>query len=754
LEKELQDLSEELRLLTGTNELLNRSLERSQNAVKEKDKDLALQRQDFQLQIRDLTQALAIETKKAKRFQSDGEKLAQDCLKLGGDNIILTKTLREKENELELVFDQCSKQVMELKKLHDGNNELRREVKQRATEQATLSKDLEDTNERLYNMAQKVFNLVATLNEKDAWNQKAELKLGKNKRTIDELIFNKSAMTKRINKDKEVKVKLGGEVKKLQQSTAEFRKSASDYESKYKKQTNSKHKISANLQSKVLKIKRLENQRQQLRGVKENQKRMREQEKDNQVHDNIGHLRAGNCMLQSKIERTEKEKLKLRLSLKDMEREIDGLVKSHSKALKVQEKKLRNDSSQEKGKDLRSNDGLFGKLVTTLKSKSYSTCVEEMLRTFKIDDKTFFSWCADPATLIGKLAERFSRLKNSVELSHFLKRSNCEAGELLELLSETNASLSAELHEMAAAKEKAIMRLAAVMVRPKDLLNEKGVVLSLNDSEVNDREVGALAEAVSQSNNIIRLDLRGNGITSKGFVELVYGALDSSRLKKLNLRGNRINEIGLIDAYRICSSRCDAGCPIEFATEDGARIAVMNVPMSERKLIIDLRANMITQKHLEDLEILLKGVKNTQSALKSESKSLGHRMKVWLRQEKLEVIRSKQEKVERLRSKPTRAPVTGVISTKDILERAQKELELAKVCSDLEGLVLDAGEKKHKLASSRKDGAHIQGKLDSEPPKTDSKVSRKIKKVAVPSGSKLIHRLRKSALRHPVKPCQ
>jgi len=307
---------------------------------------------------------------------------------------------------------------------------------------------------------------------------------------------------------------------------------------------------------------------------------------------------------------------------------------------------------------------------------------------------------------------------------------------------------------MAAAKEKAIMRLAAVMVRPKDLLNEKGVVLSLNDSEVNDREVGALAEAVSQSNNIIRLDLRGNGITSKGFVELVYGALDSSRLKKLNLRGNRINEIGLIDAYRICSSRCDAGCPIEFATEDGARIAVMNVPMSERKLIIDLRANMITQKHLEDLEILLKGVKNTQSALKSESKSLGHRMKVWLRQEKLEVIRSKQEKVERLRSKPTRAPVTGVISTKDILERAQKELELAKVCSDLEGLVLDAGEKKHKLASSRKDGAHIQGKLDSEPPKTDSKVSRKIKKVAVPSGSKLIHRLRKSALRHPVKPCQ
>eukprot|EP00495_Collosphaeridae_sp_1-RS-2012_P007224 TRINITY_DN695_c0_g1_i2.p1 TRINITY_DN695_c0_g1~~TRINITY_DN695_c0_g1_i2.p1 ORF type:complete len:307 (-),score=45.63 TRINITY_DN695_c0_g1_i2:15-935(-) len=306
---------------------------------------------------------------------------------------------------------------------------------------------------------------------------------------------------------------------------------------------------------------------------------------------------------------------------------------------------------------------------------------------------------------------------------------------------------------MAAAKEKAIMRLAAIMVRPKDLLNKKGVVLSLNDSQVNDREVGALAEAVSQSNNIIRLDLRGNGITSKGFVELVYGALDSSRLKKLNLRGNMINEIGLVDAYRICSSRCDAGRPIEFATEDGARIAIMNVPMSERELIIDLRANMITPKHLEDLEILLKGVKNTQRALKSESKSLGHRMKVWLRQEKLEAIRSKQEKVERLRPRPTLAPLTGVISTKDISEKAQKELELAKEWSDMEGSVLDAGEKNHKLATTRKDSAHIQRKLDLELQKTDPKVSRKIKKVVVSSGGKLIHRLRKSALRHPVKPC-
>eukprot|EP00495_Collosphaeridae_sp_1-RS-2012_P002497 TRINITY_DN2159_c0_g1_i1.p1 TRINITY_DN2159_c0_g1~~TRINITY_DN2159_c0_g1_i1.p1 ORF type:complete len:90 (+),score=16.91 TRINITY_DN2159_c0_g1_i1:604-873(+) len=86
---------------------------------------------------------------------------------------------------------------MDLKKLHDGNNELRREVKQHVTEQATLSNDLEATNERLYNMAKKVFNLVATLNEKDDWNQKAELKLGKNKRTIDELVFNKSAIDKK-----------------------------------------------------------------------------------------------------------------------------------------------------------------------------------------------------------------------------------------------------------------------------------------------------------------------------------------------------------------------------------------------------------------------------------------------------------------------------------------------------------------------------------------------------------------------------
>jgi len=653
---------------------------------------------------------------------------------------------------MERVFDQCSKQVMELKKMHDANTELRREIKQGVYEQAKLSRDLEATNDRLYNMAQKVFNLVATLNEKDDLNQKAELQLGKNKRTINELVFSKNAMTKRISKDREIKVKLGGEVKKLQQSTAEFRKSASDYESKYKKQTDSKHKISAHLQSKVLKIKRLENQRQQLRGVKENQKKMREQEKVNQVHENIGHLRAGNSMLQSKIERTKKEKMKLRLSLKDMAREMDALVKVHSKALKVQERKLKNDCNKEKSKDPQWSDGLIGRIIIILKSKEQSACVEEMLRTLQIDDRTFFSWCADPASLIGKLAERFSRLKNSVELSYFLNRTNCEEAKLLTQLSDTNASLSAELHEMAAAKEKAIMRLAAMMVKPKDLFNQKGVVLSLNDSEVNDREAGALAEAISQSNNIIRLDLRGNSITNKGFIELVYGALDSSRLKNLNLRGNSINENGLVEAYRICTSRCDAGRPIGFATEDGVRIAIMNIPLSERMLTLDFRVNMVTQKHLEDLEILLKGVKSTETVLKSESNTLGYRMKVWLRQEKLEALRGKQERVECLRIKPTRDTVTGVICTKDILERAQKELEFANASPDIECAVREAGERNLKLTSNGKDGAQIRCEMDSKLPKMDTKYFRKSKKVGISSSGKLIHRLRKSALNHAVKP--
>jgi len=178
----------------------------------------------------------------------------------------------------------------------------------------------------------------------------------------------------------------------------------------------------------------------------------------------------------------------------------------------------------------------------------------------------------------------------------------------------------------------------------------------------------------------------------------------------------------------------------------------MTVPMPNKKLTFDLRANMVTKENLQDLEILLKGRKNSQTVQKSESKTIGHRLKVWLQQKKLEVVRCKQDRVESLRSKPARSSAIKVSDTEDILKRAQKELEFAKVHPDSEIVLKSACSTNVPFTSTAKDKARMPSEAGSKLLKKDSKPSRKLKKAGISSGSKLICRLRKSALGREVKP--
>jgi len=198
---------------------------------------------------------------------------------------------------------------------------------------------------------------------------------------------------------------------------------------------------------------------------------------------------------------------------------------------------------------------------------------------------------------------------------------------------------------------------------------------------VNDREVRVLAEAVAQSSNIIRLDLRGNSITNEGFIELVYGALDSPRLKTVNLRGNRIDQKGLVQAYRICTPRCEAGSAIEFSSEDGILVAIMTVPLSNKNLRFDLRANLVTKKHLENMDTLLRDG-DIRNKTKNSKLTIGHKLKFWLRDEKLETLRANRERLDHLRAKPESGSVVKAASnTEEILKMARSVLEDAKVAA-------------------------------------------------------------------------
>jgi len=263
-----------------------------------------------------------------------------------------------------------------------------------------------------------------------------------------------------------------------------------------------------------------------------------------------------------------------------------------------------------------------------------------------------------------------------------------------------------------------------------------------------------LGEAIAQASNIVRLDLRGNRITSKGFIELVYAALDSERLKMVNLRGNMIDQKGLLAAHRICAPCCEAGSAIEFSSEDGAAVAIMIVPLSNRKLKFDLRANMITEEQLEGLDTLSAQENDTNASQQLESKTMGQEFKTYLREAKIEALRTKQDRSDFSRKKPENSAGTKTTSsTEEILKQARRVLDDARAAPEIVNISNTVGGKarRAKSAKERKVVVKAQNDVETKLQKRDSKSLRKAK-VSISSKNKLITRLRKSALGREVKP--
>merc|ERR1712048_159870 len=191
------------------------------------------------------------------KCKEQAEKLALDVVKLSKENMALEKELTKQDETIQGIFSETQSQQQAISLLQSENRSLRKELAKVNDERERLDTELETANGRLKKMAERVYYLVNRLTDLEEYKRESERKLRVNAKETEELQHRTKQLQQQVQYEVEQKLTMGDEVKGLRQSTVEYRKSATDYETKFKKLRRSNKKMQELLQAKTLKLREI-----------------------------------------------------------------------------------------------------------------------------------------------------------------------------------------------------------------------------------------------------------------------------------------------------------------------------------------------------------------------------------------------------------------------------------------------------------------------------------------------------------------
>lgn len=619
LEQELKEISSELMSLR---EAKTEAEEKASNIQKKLDIRIQLgeeMKENFKEEKLELNMKIEQEHNRFEDSQHQAEKLALDVVKLSKENMSLEKELTKQDETIQGIFAETESQQKVISLLQTENRGLRSDLTTNEDERERLQTELETANDRMQKMAERVYYLVNRLTTLEDYKKETERKLRVNMKEMEEVQHRVKQLQGQVQAEIESKLTVEDEVKALRQSTVEFRKAATDYESKFKKLRKANRKMQELLQAKTLKLREL---------LASSEIRMRKNQDDSgqrnmyaTLQKKIDQLINSSEFLKKKVHHLERVNSKYQYSIRKKEGEIKDL-KKHSRlitafsntqtgSLKKQAK-----SSAGKGSGWLDCEELYRAL-----SKDFGDDLEAFLQYYNLDEQLFFSRLTTPVELFRYIANRHRHVMENVHTNPSDPDSR-----RVQQLERNNATLASSIHECEEVKVKSLMTLASVLANQRNRKSQLPAVLALPSSLIDDNCAAALAEALQKCNHIIKVDLRSNRIGDEGLLRLVGAALANSSLTHLNLRDNKVSLRGMHTLYsRLCKFGDE---PPEFEHLNHRRVPILFVRIQERELYIDLRENNFESDMLKNV---INGEENSaEDAWQNSESDLSERFGRWL----------------------------------------------------------------------------------------------------------------------------
>lgn len=616
LETELKTLSSEL---MTARELKLQADEKANNIQKKLEIRIQLGEEmkvKFKEEKDELQVQVTAEHEKYQHSLQQAENLALDVVKLSKENMSLEKELTKQDETIQGIFAETQSQQEVIKLLQSENRTLRKDLTKNQDERERLETELETANDRLAKMAERVYYLVNRLTYLEDYKKETERKLRVNIKEMEEVQHRVKQLQGQVQQEIEAKLTVEDEVKALRQSTVEFRKSATDYENKFKKLRKTNKKMQELLQAKTLKLREL---------LASNEVRMRKNQDDSSsrnmyatLQKKIDQLINSSEFLKKKVHHLERVNSKYQYTIRKREGEIKELKKrtrlitafsatqSHSK--------LKRSPRGETGSGV-SPEELYDLLTGPLGEH-----VEEFLNFYELDEQTFFKSVFQPLDVIRHIVARHTRVQAAIRINPADPDSR-----KVQQLERANADATSRLHEYEDVKVKSVMRLASVLANSRGRRSQLPTVLSLTENLLDDVCAQALAEALQGCAHIAKVDFRNNQIGDAGMMALVGATLANESITHLILRDNRVTLAGMKTLFWKLSTLCDD--PPEFERLNNRKIALLNVVVQEREIYIDLRENNFDSDMLKLVEkVEEKDVVDTSV----EEEQIGARYERWL----------------------------------------------------------------------------------------------------------------------------
>jgi len=547
-------------------------------------------KEKFEEERADLKIEIQTENQKFKKSLQQAEKLALDVVRLSKENMCLEKELTKQDETIQGIFAESQTQQQAIKLLQHENRDLRKELTANTDEKERLETELADANDRLKKMAERVYYLVNRLTDLEEYKRESDRKMRVSAKELEETQHRIKQLQLQIQQEQEAKLKVLDEVKALRQSTVEFRKSATDYENKFRKTIKSNKKMQELLQAKTLKLREL---------LASSEVRMRKTKDDSSqrnmyasLQKKIDELISSSEFLKKKVHHLERVNSKYQYRLRKKDTEIKEL-KKHNRLVTAFSTKQ---TTKSKSKNTNGKTSAFNySEAHELLQGEFGNELDEFLQYYSFDEITFFQIMHNPLQLLAHFVNRHKHVVPSI----FTDR-NDPPNRRIKQLERNNSKLSSRVHLCEDAKIKSIMRLAAVLANTPNKRSQLPTTLSLTANLLGDVECECLAEALQNCEHIHKIDFRDNSIADKGLMALIGAALVNDSITHIILRNNRVTLRGLQKLFATLEEY--GSDPPAFEKMDSKKVPIMLITVQERELTVDLRENSFDPEMLKEVE--------------------------------------------------------------------------------------------------------------------------------------------------------